>query len=122
MYLWGKRSERKNRRRAARVEKPVLTAFYWTGGVSNPCRVRDISRRGIYIEAEKEWFVGTLLQLVLQRPPSTEPSPEPARSFALWARIVRADPCGMGMEFIMRDASEGSEFKQFLETAIEHLV
>ena len=100
------------------MEGPALAAFYWTGGVPNPCRVSNISRKGAYIETDKDWYKGTVLHLVLECQPAPQPARDSTKPFGLWARIVRADPRGMGMEFIMTDRQEEAEFKQFLETAI----
>jgi hypothetical protein len=122
MFLQGKRGKPKDRRRAARALAPALTAFYWTGGVSHPCSVRDISLRGAYIETKTDWYAGTVLHLVLERNPSGERPAEAAKTSGLWARVVRTDPHGMGMEFLMRNREEEREFNRFLETTIEDLV
>jgi len=82
----------KERRRAARVEGPALAAFYWTGGISNPCRVCNICRKGAYIETDQEWYVGTVLHLVLEPHAASQPSPEGTKTFGLWARIVHSTP------------------------------
>jgi len=116
MFLRGKRKER---RRAARVAGPALAAFYWTGGVSHPRRIRNISRNGAYIETETDWYVGTVLHIVLERPASCQPSPEATKPFGLWARVIHTDSCGMGIEFIMKEREEKREFNRFLETTIE---
>jgi hypothetical protein len=112
MFFRSKGGAPKDRRRTARVEGPALAAFYWTGGVSTPCHVSNICRKGAYIETDQEWYTGTVLHLVLaprvpEGPddanvggyllehygteigggfaPST-PSTEANRTFGLWAR------------------------------------
>jgi len=82
----------KERRRGARAEGPALAAFYWTGGISNPCRVCNISRQGAYIETDQEWYVGTVLHLVLEPHASSQLAPDSAKTFGLWARIVHTAP------------------------------
>jgi hypothetical protein len=144
MFFRGRRGEPKDRRRTARVEQPALAAFYWTGGVSTPCRVCNICRKGAYIESDQEWFTGTVVHLVLEpRVPAgpgdatvrgyllehygTEigggfatptPSSEAHRTFGLWARIVHTDSRGMGMEFVMTDREEELAFNLFLDAAL----
>jgi hypothetical protein len=144
MFFRSKRGKPKERRLAARVEEPTLAVFYWTGGISNPCRVCNISRTGAYIETDQDWYVGTILHLVLEpRSPAGldagkvreylsehhgveigggfapfSPPKEANRTFGLWARIVRTDSRGMGMEFVLTDRREAAEFKRFLEAAI----
>ena len=66
MFFRGKRGKPEDRRRTARVEGPALAAFYWTGGVSTPCRVCNICRKGAYIETNQDWYAGTVLHLVLE--------------------------------------------------------
>lgn len=115
MFLRRKRDGPKDRRRAVRVAEPALAAFYWTGGVSNPCCVRDISREGAYIETTKEWCSGTVLQLILESKRPQEPPAGTAKRFGLWARVAHADAHGMGMEFILADREGAGQFSRFLE-------
>src|ERR1035438_9568919 len=117
MFLWGKRGEPKDRRRVARAAADALRAFYWTGGVSHPCRVRNINRRGVYIETDQHWCVGTVLHLSLERDPLGQPPAGATEAFGLWARVVHADSSGMGMEFVRSAPEEEREFHRFLETA-----
>jgi hypothetical protein len=145
MFFRGKRGGPKERRRSVRVDGPELAAFYWTGGISTPCRVCNICRKGAYIETDQDWYAGTVLHLVLEpRVPAgveeagvhghllehysgetaggftpSQPAAEVSRTFGLWARIVHTDSRGMGMEFIMRDRDEERIFNLFLETAIK---
>lgn len=114
MLVGGDRHGPKNRRRAGRIWGPALTAVYWTGGANTPLRVRDINADGAYIETDRDWFVGTVVHLVLQREGADNSSA--LESFGLWARIVRNEPGGIGVEFIM-DRSEGKQFRRFLEAA-----
>ena len=92
MFSWIKRGKPQERRREARVDGPSLAAFYWTGGISNPCRVCNISRKGAYIETDQNWYVGTILHLVLESNALSQPSPETNPTFGLWARIVHTEP------------------------------
>jgi hypothetical protein len=114
-----RRNKPKDRRRTARAARPGLTAVYWTGGVSQPLRVRDISQGGAYIETEAEWCAGTLIHLVLDYGGSGQSPPKAA--IGLWARVVRVDAHGMGMQFAQMDRAEEQRFRQFLETSIGSL-
>jgi hypothetical protein len=145
MFFRGKRGGPKERRRSVRIEGPALAAFYWTGGVSTPCRVGNICRRGAYIKTDQEWYAGTILHLILEPQiqagvddakvraylqeqfgtgisggfAPSPPSPEGTRTFGLWARIVHTHSGGMGMEFILTDRQEEREFDRFLEAALK---
>jgi hypothetical protein len=92
-----------------------LIALYWTGGVPRPYRIRDISSSGAFIETKDEWYVGTMLHLVLQHDGSSHLSPKTA--LGLWAHVVRAGAGGMGVSFIMRSRNEQKEFQRFLDAA-----
>jgi hypothetical protein len=100
VFLWSKRGGPKDRRRAARAGGEGLRAFYWTGGVSHPSSVRNISRSGAYVETEAAWGVGTVLYLVLDQKESDQPAPGETGALGLWARVVRAEPSGMAVEFV----------------------
>jgi hypothetical protein len=112
MFFRSKGGAPKERRRTARVEGPALAAFYWTGGVSTACRVRNVCRHGAYIETNQEWYAGTVLHVVL------EPHAEANKAFGLWARVVHTGAHGMGMEFKLMDRDEELAFNLFLDMAL----
>jgi hypothetical protein len=114
--ILGRWRSRKDRRRAARIGGPALTAFYWTGGVPEPVRVRDISGRGAFIETKTDWCAGTLIHVVLEHEGSES---SPKVSFARWARIVRNVDGGKGMQFLELSRVEEMEFQRFLKVAAE---
>jgi hypothetical protein len=92
-----------------------LLALYWTGGVPRPYRIRDISSIGAFIETKDEWYVGTMLHLVLEHDGPGHLSRKTA--LGLWAQVVRAGAGGMGVSFIMRSRNEQKEFQRFLAAA-----
>jgi len=100
LFFWSKRDGPKDRRRAARAGGDGLRAFYWTGGVSHPSRVRNISRNGAYVETQSAWGVGTVLYLVLDQRESGQPPAGEAGALGLWSRVVRTEPSGMAVEFV----------------------
>jgi hypothetical protein len=55
-----------DRRRAFRHRRDDLVAYFWTGGSSEPCRIRDISSSGLFLETYEQWYPGTLVRLVVQ--------------------------------------------------------
>ena len=114
-FLFRRKPE--DRRTSVRAGEPRLTAFYWTGGVCEPLRVRDISEAGAYIEwAQADWGVGTVMHLVLES--NAVDQPPPKATFGLWARIIHADAQGMGMEFLPMDRDGVMAFREFLEVVL----
>ncbi len=57
----------KERRRAQRYSGADLVAYFWTGGHSEPCTIRDISMSGLFLNTAEHWYPGTLVRLVVQQ-------------------------------------------------------
>ncbi len=109
---WGRLPER---RRASRSHIPTLCVYHWTGGVSTPHEVVDISEIGAYLETRVGWSLGTIVELTLQRMPGTEGNPaDPHTSLHLMSKVVRSDPGGIAVRFIYTQPHERLHVREFL--------
>jgi hypothetical protein len=117
VFLTAERGRTDERRRAKRVASPAVRAFYWTGGVSRPYQIRDISSGGLCIESAQEWYLGTIAHIVLETYQPEAPSPGATATLGLWARAIHTAGGGMGLEFIVMDRRDEDNLQRFL-TAI----
>lgn len=95
------------RRKAERYFLPGLVAYYWDGGVPAAHGVRAISITGMYLFTEQRWYLGTVLIMTLQKKNSNLPEPE--RSIAVQARVVRCGTDGVGFAFASPEAPQSSD-------------
>jgi len=106
------------RRTAKRESGDDLLAFFWDGDVPKGHRVRDISRRGAYVETEFSWTQGTFilltLQIVRQSNVKGKAKTDPEDSIAITAEVVRIVPGGMGLRFRLTDLEDVRSFLKFL--------
>jgi hypothetical protein len=115
LQFW--KNNRKDRRLDRRIEQPAVTAFYWTGGVPRPYRVRNIGVGGAYIETEDPWDMGSLVHVVLEYGGASKiPAPN-GQSLGLWVEIARVEPGGMGVEFVLASQEQTAKLQKFLEKA-----
>lgn len=91
-------------RKAPREAVSGLAAYYWTGSAPVPHRIRDISASGLYLVTEERWYPGTLVLMTLQRTDCGEETKE--RSIYVHSRAVRWGNDGVGLQFILPDASK----------------
>ncbi len=59
-------SSSSDRRNATRHLSPQLIAFYWNGGAPVAHAFRDISRTGLFLLTDDNWYPGTIVRLTLQ--------------------------------------------------------
>ena len=97
-------------------------AHYWTGGPPAPRRITNVSIAGAFIEAPDEWPVGTILRLTLQPEPAGAPpvrhgggGPPPCE---IHGTVVRLEPAGFAVEFIVRTRAERNRFAQYLQDTL----
>jgi hypothetical protein len=104
-----------DRRSASRESGAGLTAFYWDGGTPRGHRVRDISRRGAFVETgSSSWADGTLMMLTLQIDSSGAPGDPGADAIVVQAQVVRTCTAGMGIKFLLPDLNSRRRIAQFL--------
>jgi hypothetical protein len=101
---WLKRWWSPDPRKAPREAVSGLAAYYWTGAAPVPHRIRDISATGLYLVTEERWYPGTLVLMTLQRTDCGEETKE--RSIYVHSRAVRWGNDGVGLQFILPDASD----------------
>ena len=101
------------RRFATREPGDGLNAFYWDGAASHCRRVRDISKRGLFIETDFPWSCGTLINLTLQMTSNGKAGPNP-ESILVPTEVVRTTADGMGVRFVVRDLADRQVLVQFL--------
>jgi hypothetical protein len=103
------------RRSAARESGDGLTAFYWDGGNAHPHRVKDISRKGAYVEAGSvSWPQGTVMILTLQTHSDQPPGGTPPETLAVQTEVVRTSGHGMGLQFVLPRINDRRALYQFL--------
>jgi len=102
------------RRSANRTAGTGLAAFYWDGDLPKAHAVRDISRRGVFVESKFLWERGTMIVLTLQIGGKGPASQGPADAISIPAKVVRSAPGGMGLRFLFRHAEDRRLFLRFL--------
>jgi hypothetical protein len=111
--LWRKSDS--DRRAVPRESGEGLIAFYWDGGAPEGHRVRDISRRGMYVESDFiSWARGTMMILTLQIDSNGSPGNTPPDMIAVPAVVVRTCADGMGLRFVPPDLDGRRKLLQFL--------
>jgi hypothetical protein len=110
-WFWGG-----ERRRSPRSPVDGVVAFYFTGGLSRAHAVREVSMHGVVIDTSEDWYPGTLIQLVVQRPSKNG---HPESFVGLWGRVVRRKSAGVCLEFIFNTLKERTLLKRFLQNARE---
>ena len=103
------------RRRASRSQVPELFVYYWTGGVSPPHRVLDVSEIGACFETKDRWPAGTIMEMTLQRMLGADGSPaDPDTSLRVVCKVVRSSPGRLGVMFIYKRRQEILRVRKFL--------
>jgi hypothetical protein len=113
MLKWLRSAER---RRSPRSPVNGVVAFYWNGGVARSHAVREVSMHGAVVDTSEEWYPGTLIQLVVQRPPNGH-GDSPELFVGLWGKVVRRSEAGICLDFVFQEPTERLRFQQFLEKA-----
>lgn len=123
----------KERRHCRREPSPMLGAYYFDGGSSTMCPLRDISEDGAYIETSWPWAAGTLMRLTLNKAATQDShnglgngaSSSPAAAavaaaptaIVVHAEVVRTMKDGMGVRFQFPSFEERRNFLIFLANA-----
>jgi len=107
-------SERSERRSANRTAGTGLAVFFWEGDVPKARTVRDISRRGLFVESEFLWAPGTRIVLTLQIGGKSPQGKSPTDTIAITTEVVRSAPGGMGLRFLFPRVEDMRVFLRFL--------
>lgn len=102
------------RRSTKRLPGAGLMVFYWDGNLAGGRKVRDISKRGAFVETDFTWMRGTLIDLRLQIGSHAMLGDDRRNTITVTAEIVRTSPEGMGLRFVLPDFSHMSSFLRFL--------
>jgi len=102
------------RRLANRTAGTGLTAFFWDGDLPKAHAVRDISRRGVFVESEFLWAQGTMIVVTLQIGGKSPASQDRLDTIAIPAEVVRSAPGGMGLRFLFPRVQDMRVFLRFL--------
>jgi general secretion pathway protein A len=103
------------RRRAPRSHIPTLFVYLWTGGVTKPHKVLDISEIGACFETRDLWPAGTRVELTLQRILGTEGnSADPDTSLRVASKVVRTVPGRLSVQFIYKQRDELLRVRKYL--------
>jgi len=102
------------RRSANRTAGTGLAAFFWDGDRPKAHAVRDISRRGVFVESEFLWAQGTMIVLTLQIGGKSPAGKGPMDAITIPAKVVRSAPGGMGLRFLFPRVEDMRAFLQFL--------
>ena len=110
----------KERRASPRCPGGALVAYYWTGGPPAPCRVRDISEGGAYIQTPDLWAPGTVITLTIQRAAepgaaaASDPGDADHLSQTLHCDVMRREPAGFSVRFLFLDRHQKQRFQEFM--------
>jgi hypothetical protein len=88
-----------DRRLSARLLKPGLVAYYFTGGPPRAHNIANISITGFYLQTEERWMPGTIIRMTLQMIGSK--GDEPTDTLTVHSRVVRWGADGEGFEFVL---------------------
>ena len=105
------------KQRAVRYPSPRIVAHYWDGGAPKEHPVRDISLTGAYLYATERWYIGTVIEVALQELPGPGETPSGVSVLCLRGKIVRHEPDGIGITFMLRTKEELKALRQFMKRA-----
>lgn len=103
-------------RRAPRLVIPEIVVHYWDGAAPEGRGIRDISDHGAYIFTSEQWYPGTIIRIIIQKP---APDDGNARKYSICvtSRVVRQGNDGVAVEFIFHDKEDEKAFRDFLSNA-----
>ncbi len=88
-----------DRRLTARLLKPGLVAYYFTGGPPRAHKIANISVTGFYMNTDERWMPGTIIRMTLQLIGTSGEGP--TDTLTVHSRVVRWGPDGEGFEFVL---------------------
>lgn len=94
-------------RKVGREAFPGLVAYFFTGGVPAPHRIRDVSGTGLYVFTAERWYLGTIIRVTL----TDRHQPTHERSITVDARVVRWGNDGVGLQFLLYDSKDSAHGK-----------
>jgi hypothetical protein len=103
IWDWFKKVVEEDDRKLARHPTSDIVAYYWDGSTPVPHPIRDISVNGAFLITEERWRPGTIVTMTLQRAGILGEGT--LRSIAIQARVVRLGADGVGLKFILTQAS-----------------
>lgn len=86
-------------RRSPRLPKPGLVGYYFTGGISKPHEIQNISVTGFFMKTEERLLPGTVIRMTLQVEGST--GEDPNDTITVHSRVISWSPSGGGFEFVL---------------------
>ncbi|MDR3736985.1 MAG: hypothetical protein P4L10_15800 [Acidobacteriaceae bacterium] len=92
-------NRQRDRRRAYRLHRPDLVAYFFTGGAPRPHRIHDISVTGFFMQSEDLWAPGTVIRMTLQRMGTR--GDQPGDAITVHSRMVRRGVGGGAFEFVL---------------------
>lgn len=90
-------------------------AHYWTGGLSPPRPVPEISLSGAVIGAPDSYYPGTLIRFALEDTVAAENPGEAIAYAGVWGRVLRYESAGFCVAFVFESRAERTHFRRFLE-------
>ncbi|MDJ0741113.1 MAG: PilZ domain-containing protein [Gammaproteobacteria bacterium] len=84
------------RRHPRAVVRGLRTWILLDDGYRARCRIVDVSRRGVLIEASQLLLPGATIQLVFAR----TQGPNVTKVFRRWAQVVRSSPSAVAVNFV----------------------
>jgi hypothetical protein len=110
-------SQAGDRRRSPRTQPEDLVAYYWTGALPRPNSVFDICPYGAHIFASDRFYLGTVIEIVLEHRAAGRLSGAGSPHICVHGRVLRTLADGFCVEFVFGDASERRRFRHFLGQA-----
>jgi hypothetical protein len=95
--LHPEKKQKRQERRAPRINAPRLVAYYYAGGPSAPHEIKNISTLGFYMVTDERWMPGTVIRVTLQSLDSNGNFPD---SVTVFSRVVYWGADGGGFEFV----------------------
>ncbi|HZB87033.1 MAG TPA: hypothetical protein VE291_00075 [Terracidiphilus sp.] len=86
-------------RRAPRIVNPGLIGYFFTGGISKPNEIRNLSVTGFFMKTKERWLTGTVIRITLQMVDSA--GDDPLDSITVHTRVVNWNAEGGGFEFVL---------------------
>ena len=108
-------SQAGDRRRSPRTQPEDLVAYYWTGALPRPNSVYDVGPYGAHIVAPDGFYLGTVIEIVLEDRAAGRLSGVGSPHTCVHGRVLRTVADGFCVEFVFGDAPERRRFRQFLE-------
>jgi len=105
------------RRRAPRQAHPGILVYYWDGSTPRKHQVRDCSLLGAFVKTPERWYIGTLVRLTLVLDRGNPGEIPESESISMFAKAVRHEDDGVGVEFVTPHAQERAKLREFLARA-----